>query len=233
MEALDEYLHEHGWRPKLDTLAKIAVKNRWVWERFFSVQPTKEIGLGVIILKRNAFTSGSADGMMKEIEKDDQFTIIRTKKFEEEEIRHITNTLRGGVWHVSKEDSDEYLPHTAIVVLDVRQARRSHIGAEKSVHDKDIRALKKRLRKMFDKGKGSMVHATDNSHESWEYIDVCFPEEITTLQKEIESFHTAFSPSFAERIRLYGIFAPRFLAYRISKMKRGMKNGLIRLIMRI
>jgi len=233
MEALDEYLNEKGWRPKLDTLAKIAVKNRWVWERFFSVQPTKEIGLGVIILKRRAFTSGSAESMMKEIEKDGRFVIIHTKKFKDEEIHDITNNLRGGVWHVSGENLDEYLPHTAVVVLDVRQARRSYVGAEKSVHDEDIRTLKKRLRKMFDKNKGSMIHATDNSHESWEYVDVCFSEEVITVKKEIESLYTTFSPSLLERIRLYGIFAPRFLAYRISKMKHGMKNSLIRLIMRV
>ena len=35
MEELDEYLNSQGWRPPRDTLAKLAVRNIWIRNRFF------------------------------------------------------------------------------------------------------------------------------------------------------------------------------------------------------
>ena len=36
-------------------------------------------------------------------------------------------------------------------------------------------------------GEIGAVHSTDNAHESWEYIDICFPNEVESIRKEFYS----------------------------------------------
>ena len=45
-----------------------------------------------------------------------------------------------------------------------------------------IRKLKERLRGKFDNERSS-VHSTDNSAESWDYIENCFPDQIENNKK--------------------------------------------------
>ncbi len=64
---------------------------------------------------------------------------------------------------------------------------------------------------MEDKGS---VHSTDNSHESWEYIDICFPGEVEAVRHEFESlaqvsifskFKQFFSPTYLKHSLRYSL----------------------------
>ena len=50
MEELDSYLNKEGWRPKIDTLAKIAQWNEWVRVKYFSNSTTNYNSISVFIL---------------------------------------------------------------------------------------------------------------------------------------------------------------------------------------
>ena len=39
----------------------------------------------------------------------------------------------------------------------------------------------------FDKEKTSLVHSTDTTSEGWEYVDVCFPDQASEIEKEINA----------------------------------------------
>jgi len=230
MESLDEYLHKEGWRPKLDTLAKIAPRNKWVWKRFFSLEATKEIGLGVFILKKKTFELGLTDKILDTIEKYKEFKVLRSKKFSKEEAKYVTDHLRGGVWDDESGTVQDFLPAMAVVVLDTHTARAAKINATSGSGDKRIRDLKKILRRKFDTSKVSFVHATDNTHEAWEYITACFLNEETDVKKEIENAYGNVRLSLMERIKLRLMFTPRYFMYRVAIFKQNTRGKIVRWI---
>lgn len=232
MEALDEYLHREGWRPKIDTLAKIAVRNKWVWDRFFSTKPVREIGLGVIIIKQKAFDGGIVDQIMKTIIDQGKFKVVRFKKLNEKEIEYATEHLRGGVWNDASGKVKDFLPAAAVVVLDTHLARLSKLNV-KYRYTGGITQLKKILRKKFDTARVSLMHSSDNTHESWEYIRWCFPDEEKEVRDDVERMFNEIHPSWLEHVRFRVVFVPRRLIYRFTLLKQRMSVRIIRWIMEI
>ena len=218
MEALDEYLEQEGWRPKIDTLAKIATRNRWVWKRFFSQESSEEVGLGVFIVKQKALSRLAE--IVKTIEGSQAFAIVRTATLDAAGVARVAKDLRGGVWTHESGGPDEYLPAAVIVVLDLELVRAHPV--------RGIKRMKNILRKAFDQGGGSVVHSTDNSTEAWDYIHSCFPEEQEALKHEIHARYESIRLSVIEQVRLRAAFIPRYVTYRLSIMRRRLKDALIR-----
>ena len=231
MESLDEYLNQEGWRPKIDTLAKIASRNKWAWERFFSVNASEEVGLGMFILKKKAFDMGVADSILRTVSEREGFKILRTKVFAEEEVMRVANTLRGGVWNDLSGSVRDFLPAMAVLVLDTHTMRSRKMSMAHSNPDKEIGNLKKILRRTFDTGKISLVHSTDNTNEAWEYITACFPQEIDAIEKEVERAWKEMKLSWFQQMTLRLSFLPRYIMYRLTRLKRGMKSRAVRIIM--
>lgn len=205
MEDLDDYLHRHGWRPKRDTLAKIALSNEWVSYRFFNGRREEEKGLGVFILRQKAYSLGIVDSILNIIKKEG-FHILRIKEFDDQERLYAADHLRGGNWSQEGEEVKQLLPAMAVVVLDAYSGLDGKGGRMES--------LKERLRKSFDCGGASVVHSTDTTLEAWEYIEVCFKNEATALEKEIRHISGTPMLSLKERLALY----PKILNYYLKKI---------------
>lgn len=183
MEEMDEYMANEGWRPKLDTLAKIAETNVWVRDRFFSSADSGPVGLSVFILRQWVKDAGLQDDVVKVIETEG-FVVMRNRVLEGSIKQQATNHLRGGTWG---KDADggivPWTPAIALVVADPQCAGLPAAYARGFEHFR-IRALKERLRSKFD-GVRSSTHSTDNTRESWEYIEVCFPNEVNDIRDEL------------------------------------------------
>ena len=78
MEELDDYLATEGWRPKLDTLAKLGETNAWVYDRFFALGQGGPVGLAVFMLREWVYEKGLADQAVSII-KENGFTVLREK----------------------------------------------------------------------------------------------------------------------------------------------------------
>lgn len=186
MEDFDEYMAKEGWRPKLDTLAKIAETNAWVRDRFFGVGNGEVGGLGVFVLREWVRDRGLVAEVLKFFDSQG-YTVVRTKSLEGEEQEKVANVLRGGTWGTNEDGStDGWLPAEVVVVIDRACAKLPSTyaaGFEKF----RIRKLKEEMRQKFNTDGLSAVHSTDNSRESWEYIEVCFPEEVDEMKEEIKS----------------------------------------------
>lgn len=231
MEALDEYLAREGWRPHFDTLAKIAPKNKWVWQRFFSSAASNEVGLGIFLLKKKAFTARAVDAIEKMISEYGEFEILKVKVFKGGEVKRVASSLRGGVWHGKHGPDDEFLPAKALLVLNKELARLSHLGFSHAPPKYDIRNLKRMIRKRFDGKDGSMVHATDNTRETWEYISVIFPDEdIETLVTHVVAKER---PLPVEHVARFAARLPRFAVYLLMRMKRKLKQKILDVVLRI
>ncbi len=186
MEELDNFLASEGWRPKLDTLAKLADTNAWVYDRFFSIGQGGPVGLSVFILREWVHEQNLIDRAVKIIEKNG-FKIIRKKVLSEEEKKLASETLRGGSWGNNPDGSTiGWLPAVTLVVVDMKCVKMPPTYAKGYEHYK-IRTLKNSLRSQFDMEDKGSVHSTDNSHESWEYIEVCFPGEVDAVKREFQA----------------------------------------------
>lgn len=227
MESLDEYLEEEGWRPKIDTLAKIAPRNKWVWMRFFSREQGEEIGLGVLILKQKMHDISATDSVLRIIADYDGFKILRTKKFNVEEVRRVADSLRGGAWNDVSGSVQDYLPYMAVLVLDTNMARSNKMNMVHNNPDRGIIHLKKILRKKFSVGKINLIHSTDNTREAWEYAAVCFPNELDAIKKEAEHAYADIGSSLMDRALLVVKFFPRFCVYHFAIFKRNVRGRIV------
>lgn len=226
MEALDDYLAQEGWRPKIDTLAKIAATNEWVWHRFFLQKSEEEIGLNVLILKRRAVEKGMMDTIIKMVEHE-EFVVVRKKIFSEGEVPQVAGHLRGGDWKTGSDGTDAFLPAAVLVILDAHIVKLRGLGVQ--MHgdfDSRIRTLKNKLRKNFSDPSGNLIHSTDNTQQSWEYVEVCFPEAFQEVQQEIASYgdsspEQSFFGRAISRLRLFPRYAK--IQLRNAIFKRIMK----------
>lgn len=194
MEDMDEYLAAEGWRPKLDTLAKIAETNAWVQDRFFAKAGAQELasGLSVFVVRDWVMEEGLVDDVIKTIEQEG-FSILRTKMLEGERKKVATEELRGGTWGTNENGEEKGMhPAFAIVALDTQCVRLPKVYAQGFERFR-IRKLKEVLRNKLDTHGRSSIHSTDNTRESWEYIEICFPESVGELRDEIQKESQGFS----------------------------------------
>lgn len=198
MEDLDDYMESVGWRPKRDTLAKIAEKNAWVRDRFFGNREHGGTGLTVFILKEKALERGLRGDIIEHFKKDG-LNIVRDIEFTEGQKKNATDHIRGGNWTGPDGKSEGLLPAGMLIATDPRCIDLPPGYA----HDYERLWSKKRkgkLRSKFDKeGEASIVHAADNSVEAWEYIDYCFSDEIEKIKEEVEVY-TSSKVSRARRL---------------------------------
>jgi len=209
MEELDDYMAVEGWRPKLDTLSKLGETNAWVYDRFFSLGQGGPVGLAVFMLREWVYEKGLADQAIR-IVKENGFTILREKVLSEEEKKRASETLRGGSWGTNPDGTTAgWLPAVALVVVDKKCVKMPPAYARGYEHFK-IRSLKNTLRTAFDTEDRGSVHSTDNAHESWEYIDVCFPGEVEAIRSEFESL-----AQVSKFTKLAQFFSPAYLKHSI------------------
>jgi len=219
MEDLDNYLAREGWRPKLDTLSKLSETNAWVYDRFFAVANSGPVGLAVFMLREWVLEEGIAEQVINTI-KANEFKILRQKVLSSEEKRRASEILRGGSWGENIDGSTKgWLPAIAIVVVDLKCVKMPPAYARGYEHFK-IRNLKNVIRSKFDKEERGSVHSTDNTHESWEYIDICFHGESDAIKSEFENL--AHVSMF---FRVTQLFSPTYLKH---SLRYSLRETLIR-----
>ena len=221
MEDMDEFLAAEGWRPKLDTLAKIAETNAWVHDRFFAgiQERTPAAGLSVFVVREWAVKEGLSEKIVALIKKEG-YSIVRSKMLSLEEKQFAFERLRGGTWGSDENgNTDDWKPAFAIIVLDTQCARMPHSYAAGFERFR-IRNLKEVLRKQFDTPSRGAVHSTDTTQESWEYVEVCFPNEVDEIKSEVNSHAEGWSVVYTLKA-----FSPKYLMH---SGKQRLRDFLIR-----
>ena len=118
---------------------------------------------------------------------------------------YAADQLRGGNWSLEGEKIEELLPAMAVIVLDAYSGLDGRGGRMES--------MKEKLRQRFDRGGASVVHSTDTTLEAWEYIGVCFDEEVTAIEEETMHISGTSMLTLKERITVY----PKILKYYLKK----------------
>jgi len=186
MEEMDEYMAKVGWQPKRDTLAKIAEKNMWVRDRFFSQRNSDVTGLTVFMLKERAIEKGLMESIVNHL-RNNGLIIIHTTKLSDEQKKNAANNVRGGNWAGPGRSTEGLLPAGIVIAVDLRCANLSpeYAGEYERAWSKIHKA---KIRQVFDEvGEASLVHAADNTQEAWEYIDICLPEEVEAIREKVKN----------------------------------------------
>ena len=101
MEALDDCLSHHGWRPPIDTLAQLVPNNRWIKRRFFSASSDLNNpvfrGLVVFVLRERAIQL-QAEADILEILCSSGFGLLAVKHLRADEAALAARRIRGGNW---------------------------------------------------------------------------------------------------------------------------------------
>jgi len=182
LEALERILAEVNYVPKLDTLAAISRLNKWVRWNYFAGRKVQEIGLSVVILKEIASINNWVDEI-EDMVRQQGFEIIEKKVLTDPEVDHFARTLRGGNWYVKSERKEYYLPRTAYILIDRKQSVSTN--ARSGTKHARIRLLKTSLRAKYDESLDSFIHATDDTEQSWEYIEDIWPDKYERLRDNL------------------------------------------------
>jgi len=214
MEDLDEYMFKIGWRPALDTLAKIAQWNEWVNIHHFQHQPKADSGLFAIIIKSAAVELGLSANVITEC-RDAGYEVISNCLIEGKVKETAIKKIRGGVWNDGVTDDENVAKyHPAQILILVDKSSRGEPG---------MKQLKNSLRKKFDDTKTSYFHSTDNDSETWDYIKICIPDQETILVSTIKTLRNN-----QQKTNL--IYSIRSLQLIYSNFKTNIKSILIRML---
>jgi len=205
-------MHQIEWRPALDTLAKIAQWNEWVRLRYFSTKEELQLNLFAMILKSSAVEIQLDKVVIKEANKAN-YVIIENSIFNEDIKKDAIKRIRGGVWNDGLNNNKEvYKYHPSQIILLLDMENRGEPG---------IRQFKEMLRKKVDKNKTSLIHTTDNDLETWDYINICLPNQEDKLRNIINSYKKDIKNYKRNFLNLQSI------QYRISSAKTKIKSLLI------
>jgi hypothetical protein len=178
LEELDYYMISIGWRPAIDTLAKIAQWNEWVRDYYMN-KKMKFVPLYVLILKEG-LRGSKREQIVKDLCAEEGLKLIDEEELSPE-IKSIAITeLRGGIWNDSLNDANDvvnFYPYKILVVWDI--------------HGRQIEGIarvKEKIRQLIDSQKTSLIHSTDNYAESLDYIKVCLPNKFLYYEDQENVF---------------------------------------------
>jgi len=214
MEDMDNFLAREGWRPKIDTLAKIAETNVWVRDRFFSGSKQRAEGLAVFVLREWVVRANLMEDFILLISSEG-FVVLRNKILNKIEKKYVHDHLRGGTWGADSDGNTELWQPSAVLVLVDSECASLPASYAAGFEQFRIRKLKELLRDKFDEQRSS-VHSTDNSIESWEYIETCFPDEIKNIKNEITTYS-----KLSIFVLVKQLLNPKYLKHSLKHSLRG------------
>lgn len=199
LETLDQLLLEAGWRPQSDTLKKLAKRNSWARQHFFSSAPElaehwRGFTLFIIREKGSPF--------LTEIGKliwDEGFQIILEQEIPPGIRKTAAPKIRGGNWNRGPWPENAGPPVYLFALYDLcplyvdQELAREHPGLENARIAKTKQKLRYHINNFFDQNKQcNVVHSADNPEEALEYLEHLVPSQAAALEKKINSLKQAF-----------------------------------------
>jgi hypothetical protein len=185
MESLDEFLMNQGWRPPLDTLARLAPHNRWIKKRFFSrpelANPVFQ-GLSVFVLRERARQMKAASEI-QDLLRSSGFEIVATKQLSEDEAAVAAKHIRGGNWGCGPWPTSGGVPAIVIIGRDANPLPVSDalLHEHPLLDNARIAAAKELIRnainqRLAESEQCNVIHSSDSAQHALEYLRITMPE---------------------------------------------------------
>jgi hypothetical protein len=196
MESLDEVLLSHGWRPPLDTLARLAPHNRWIKKRFFSSQePADPVfrGLSVFVLRERSIQM-NAVSEIQVLLRSSGFEIVAVKHLSDEEAAAASKRIRGGKWGCGPWPTSGGGPAMVIVGRDARPlpVYEALLHEHPLLDNARIPATKELIRKAMNLRLSepefcNVIHSSDNALHALEYLRITMPEREEQISSHLRN----------------------------------------------
>lgn len=185
MTDLDQCLSQKGWRPPLDTLDKLSVRNKWcrklVNDELSQINAPEGLAIYVIREKANdALTIKTIKSMLT----DYGFHVLFEHNLTSEQQNIATHKLRGGNWGTGPYPQSGGIPTALIAVIDP-----APIAADQFLEDQHgnidnarIFRIKNTIRDWWNdqqpnNNKCNIVHTSDNARHAMHYVQVTIPDK--------------------------------------------------------
>lgn len=194
LPALVDDLREEDWLPPMDTISVHAKHNDWLQEHFFSRDSDFGAGLSVLIVRDFA----ASDKMLTEIKEMLEaagFSVLDTMPLLGARKERAMLQIRGGNWTSLATGPDMGLPAFAIVASDgqPRPVRGRRDKRRYPRVDNERVLVKNRIREHFRKSlllkTCNLIHASDNTLEALEYLEVLDHPLLESLRKIFRTKH--------------------------------------------
>jgi hypothetical protein len=204
LEDIEATLSAHGWRPSIDTLEKLAVKNEWIRAQHFSKEMVEDHpvrGLCVFILREKGLPHLEKT---VSILRGSGFHLLEQFSIPERQQRLISKNIRGGNWSAGPWPCTGGAPAHALIChdvfpLDVPEAiKQQHPGLD----NKRIEAVKRTIRTVTNMAldveqRCNVIHSSDNGRQALEYarlLSGAQAEQLTAAVATLNSRHSAPYP---------------------------------------
>jgi len=191
LDALAAFLEESRWLPPADRIAKFAIHNKWLEKRIRSAHAAASNIKGeyAVFLFRDIVREwGLLDELRADIKKMG-FDIIFEKELSGESRERATLEIRGGNWTAGAAwGAGAGKPFRLILVHDPKPLKMTQKQMRLQPFVTNARLLKKgewraKVNSRFPKEKqANFIHASDNTHETREYLSVIAPEALELLK---------------------------------------------------
>jgi hypothetical protein len=205
MEALDECLFHHGWRPPLDALAQLATNNRWIKRRFFSNPSNTDDpdlrGLVVFVLRERALQL-QAESEILDVLQAAGFKILAVEHLCPDEAALAARRIRGGNWGRGPFPISGGGPATIVVGHDTdpivvpEHLRRQHALLDNA----RILAAKETVRNLMNSRvrvsqQCNVIHSSDSAQHAVEYLRIMMPDREVEIVNRLRSSEGAVHPA--------------------------------------
>ena len=197
MESLDDFLLSHGWRPPLDTLARLAPHNRWIKKRFFSSpKPADPVfrGLSVFVLRERT-KQMNAVSEIQDLLRASGFEIVAVKHLSEDEATVAAKRIRGGNWGCGPWPTSGGGPAIVIIGRDANPlpVPEALLHEHPMLDNARIPAAKESIRNAINRRLPeselcNVIHSSDSAQHALEYLRITMPEregQITTFLRTL------------------------------------------------
>jgi hypothetical protein len=195
MEDLDCFLHEAGWRPALDTLAKWSPNNPWVeqlHESLIGDDPAPE-GLAVLIVRERAADPGSLDQIAR-LAREHGLVQVALETLTSGARERASRSLRGGDWGQGPYPISGGEPAALLVVVDPSPVPPSpeQLAAHPGLDNGRLPVFKEAVRSWWNEqqtpaDRCNVLHTSDSAAHARHYLEEIVPDGTDRLvQKAVE-----------------------------------------------
>ncbi|MCM8539221.1 MAG: hypothetical protein NE328_03030 [Lentisphaeraceae bacterium] len=201
LNSLHGILKSNGWTPSIDLIRKLG-HNKSPWLQSLHPGSQRSSSMAVFILRDWAKGKNLVSVLNKWFDAEG-ISVLHFEELSKSKVAETSEILRGGNWGQGPYPVCGGKPYAAFVLLD-----QSPIAADEKtkkshpfVNNLRFREVKSKLRdfvnqKLPKDKRTNCLHCCDDDEESWEYIDLLFPDKKEALKKKQAQLEKSFSSSF-------------------------------------
>lgn len=196
---LSSALEAEGWRPPLDLFGRMSWCNEWIrsYMAARSGESDPEPGLGVFLLRESGMERGGLQRLQEELERAG-FEVLFSKILSREERARARSFMRIGRWGAGPWPESGGGPAAIVIVFDLEPLTpRPDERARFPWLSNGRTLVKEMIRRHYNADSppsrhSNAVHATDNSAEAQEVIDLLAPELAQALPARMAQLQRAY-----------------------------------------